>query len=194
MQTAILIFLSAALVNNVILSRSLGVCPFIGVSKQLESSLGMGLAVTFVMTLSAAVVFVIHNFILYPFGITYLSVIVFVLVIASLVQLVEMYLKKIMPSLHKLLGIYLPLITTNCAVLGIILINVDQFGDSFVMTIAHAVGAAVGFTLVMVLFAGIRERIEHNQISVNFKGIPIAMIAASLMSIVFFGFAGLIAL
>jgi len=190
----ILIFLSAALVNNVILSRSLGVCPFIGVSKQLESSLGMGLAVTFVMTLSAAVVFVIHNFILYPLGITYLNIIVFVLVIASLVQLVEMYLKKAVPALHQLLGIYLPLITTNCAVLGIILINVDQFGDSFAMTIAHALGAAVGFTLVMVLFAGIRERIEHNQISTDFKGIPIAMIAAGLMSVVFFGFAGLISL
>jgi len=190
----ILIFLSAALVNNVILSRSLGVCPFIGVSKQLESSLGMGLAVTFVMTLSAAVVFVIHNFVLYPLGITYLNIIVFVLVIASLVQLVEMYLKKAAPALHQLLGIYLPLITTNCAVLGIILINVDQFGDSFAMTVAHSLGAAVGFTLVMVLFAGIRERIEHNQISADFKGIPIAMIAAGLMSVVFFGFAGLISL
>jgi len=190
----VLIFLSAALVNNVILSRSLGVCPFIGVSKQLEASLGMGLAVTFVMTLSAAVVFVIHNFILYPLGITYLSIIVFVLVIASLVQLVEMYLKKAAPALHQLLGIYLPLITTNCAVLGIILINVDQFGDSFAMTVAHALGAAVGFTLVMVLFAGIRERIDHNQISADFKGIPIAMIAAGLMSVVFFGFAGLISL
>jgi len=189
-----LIFLSAVLVNNVILSRSLGVCPFIGVSKQLESSLGMGFAVTFVMTLSAAVVFIIHNFILYPLGITYLNIIVFVLVVASLVQLVEMYLKKTAPALYKLLGIYLPLITTNCAVLGIILINVDQFGHSFVMTIANAMGAAVGFTLVMVLFAGIRERIEYNQVSVDFKGIPIAMIAAGLMSIVFFGFTGLISL
>jgi len=190
----ILIFLSAALVNNVILSRSLGVCPFIGVSKQLESSMGMGLAVTFVMTLSAAIVFAIHNFILYPLGITYLNLIVFVLVVASLVQLVEMYLKKFLPALHRVLGIFLPLITTNCAVMGIILINVDQFGDSFAMTIAHTLGAAVGFTLVMVLFAGIRERIEHNQISADFKGIPIAMIAAGLMSIVFFGFAGLISL
>jgi len=188
----ILIFLSAALVNNVILSRSLGVCPFIGVSKQLESSIGMGLAVTFVMTLSAAVVFVIHNFVLYPLGITYLNLIVFVLVVASLVQLVEMYLKKFLPALHRVLGIFLPLITTNCAVMGIILINVDQFGESFAMTIAHTLGAAVGFALVMVLFAGIRERIEHNQISADFKGIPIAMIAAGLMSIVFFGFAGLI--
>jgi len=188
----ILIFLSAVLVNNVILSRSLGICPFIGVSKQLSSSLGMGLAVTFVMTLSAVVIFVIHNFILYPLGITSLNIIVFVLVVASLVQLVEMYLKKAMPALYQLLGIYLPLITTNCAVLGIILINVDQFGHSFVMTIAHAAGAAVGFTLVMVLFAGIRERIEYNQISPDFKGIPIAMIAAGLMSIVFFGFTGLI--
>jgi electron transport complex protein RnfA len=154
----------------------------------------MGLAITFVMTLSAAVVFVIHNFILYPLGITYLNIIVFVLVILSLAQLVEIYIKKAAPALHRLLGVYLPLVTTNCAVLGIILINTDQFGDSFALTLAHAIGAAAGFTLVMVLFAGIRERIEHNQTSADFKGIPIAMIAAGLMSIVFFGFTGLISL
>jgi len=188
----ILIFLSAALVNNVILSRSLGVCPFIGASKQLESSLGVSLAVTFVMTLSAAAVFVIHNFILQPLDATYLNIIVFVLVIACFVQLIESCLKKTAPRLHQLLGMHLPLVTTNCAVLGIILINVDQFSGSFAMAITHALGAAAGFTLVMVLFAGIRERIEHNQVSPDFKGLPIAMIAAGLMSIVFFGFTGLI--
>jgi electron transport complex protein RnfA len=188
----ILIFLGAALVNNVILTRALGVCPFIGgASKQLESSLGMGLAVTFIMTLSAAVVFVIHNFILYPLGATYLNIIVFVLIIVSLVQLMDIFLKKAAPALHQLLGVHLPLVTTNCAVLGIILINVGQFSGSFALTLAHAVGAAVGFALVMVLFAGIRERIEYNQISADFKGIPIAMIAAGLMAIVFFGFTGL---
>ena len=190
----ILIFLSAALVNNVILSRSLGVCPFIGASKQLESSLGMGLSVIFIMTLSAAVAFVIHNFILYPFGFAHLNIIVFVLVIVGLVQLMEICLKKAAATLHQLLGIHLPLVTTNCAVLGIILINAGQFGNSFALTLAHAIGAAVGFALVMVLFAGIRERIEHNQISADFKGIPIAMIAAGLMSIVFFGFTGMISL
>jgi len=193
-MTLILIFLSAALVNNVILTRSLGVCPLIGTSKQLETSLGVGVAVIFVMTLSAAVIFVVHSFILYPLGATYLNIIVFVLIIVCLVALVKMCIKKAAPALHQLLNTYLPLITTNCAVLGIILINIDQFGDSFAMAIAHAAGAAVGFALVLVLFAGIRERIEHNQISADFKGIPIAMIAAGLMSIVFFGFTGLFSL
>ena len=190
----ILIFLSAALINNVILSRSLGVGSLIGASEQLKSALGMGLAVTFVMTLSAPLVFVIHRFILYPLSLTYLNIIVFVLVVASLVQLLEICLKKALPTLHESLGIYPPLITTNTAVLGILLLNTDQFGHSFAMTIAHALGTAAGFTLVLVLFTGIRERIAYNQVSADFKGIPIAMIAAGLMSIVFFGFTGLFSL
>ena len=185
-----LVFISAALINNVVLSRSLGVTPFIGASKHIESSVGLGLTVTIVMTLSAAIVFAVNNFVLYPLGVTYLSLIVFVLVVVIIVQLAGLYLNKAGSDLRKQMGISLPLVTTNCAVLGVLLINAEQFGDSFALTIANALGAAAGFALVMVLFAGVRERIEYNQVSANFSGIPIAMIAAGLMSIVFFGFSG----
>jgi electron transport complex protein RnfA len=161
-------------------------------SKQLKSALAMGLVVSFVMTVSVAIVFLIHSFVLYPLGITYLSLIIFVLVIVGLVQLMIMCLKKFMPTLHEELGINVPLVTTNSAILGIILLSLEQFGSSFALTLAYALGSGVGFILVMLLFAGIWERIRHNEISPSFKGIPIAMIAAGLMAIVFFGFTGLV--
>jgi len=187
----ILVFLGAALVNNVVLSRSLGVTTLINESDQLKSSFAIGVAVTLIMTLSAPFVFIIHNFILYPLGITYLNIIVLVLAIVSFVQLLGILSKKILPALDKILGASIPLITLNGAVLGIILLGVEQFGHSLLFTFSHAIGAGVGFTLVMVLFASIKERIQHNQISANFKGLPIAMITAGLLALVFFGFTGL---
>jgi len=188
----VLVFLSAALVNNFVLSRSLGICPFIGVSKRLETSIGMGAAVTFVMVLASAITFLVYNFILVPFELTYLYIISFVLIIACLVQVVEMYLKKSSPMLYKSLGIFLPLITTNCAVLGAVLLNVEMFSHNILLAVIHGVGAAAGFTLAMVLFAGIRERLEYSPVAKIFEGVPIAMIVAGLMSIAFLGFTGLI--
>ncbi|MDR1665146.1 MAG: electron transport complex subunit RsxA [Clostridiales bacterium] len=190
----ILIFLSAVLVNNFVMSRFLGICPFLGVSKKVETAFGMGVAVTFVMALASAVTFLVYNFILVKLEITYLYNIAFILIIAGLVQLVEMYLKKSSPTLYQALGIYLPLITTNCAVLGVTVLNMENYSDSFLTSVVHGVGAAVGFTLAIVLFAGIRERMEHNNIPAAFKGFPIALITAGLMSIAFLGFTGLIRL
>jgi electron transport complex protein RnfA len=188
----ILIFIGAALINNIILSHSLGIRHMIDESKQLKSAFSMGLAVSFVMTVSVAMIFLIHNFMLYPLGITYLNLIIFVLIIVGLAQLLVLFMKKIMASLHEELGINVALVTTNSAILGIILISLEQFGSSFALTLAYTLGSAVGFILVMVLFAGIIERIRHNEISPNFEGIPIAMIAAGLMAIVFFGFTGIV--
>jgi electron transport complex protein RnfA len=187
----LLVFMGTALINNVVLSRSLGICPFIGVSKQLSSSVGMGAAVAFVMTMASAVIFVLYNYVLVPLSITFLYIIVFIFVIACLVQLVDMFLKKYSKPLHKSLGIYLPLITTNCAVLGIMLLSLEMYYSSFILTIAHALGGAAGFTLALVLFAGIRERFEDSDIPKVFKGLPITMIAAGLMSLVFFAFMGM---
>ena len=187
-----LVFISAMLVNNFVLSRSLGICPFIGVSRRLETSVGMGLAVTFVMVISSAITHLVYTQVLVRFGLEYLFIITFVLIIASLVQIVEMYIKRSSPTLYRALGIFLPLITTNCAVLGVVLLNVDLFNDSLVLAVVHALGAALGFTLAMVLFAGIRERLQYSKIPPVFQGMPIAMIIAGLMSIAFFGFAGMI--
>jgi electron transport complex protein RnfA len=189
-----LIFMSAVLVNNFVLSRFLGICPFLGVSKKVETAFGMGVAVTFVMALASAATFLVYNFILVKMGITYLYNIAFILIIACLVQLVEMYLKKSSPTLYQALGIYLPLITTNCAVLGVTVLNMENYADSFLTSVIHGVGAAVGFTLAIVLFAGIRERMEHSNIPAAFRGFPIALITAGLMSIAFLGFTGLIRL
>ena len=186
-----LVFLGAALVNNFVMSKFLGICPFLGVSKKVETALGMGIAVTFVIALSAAVTYVVYHGILVPLGIAYLYNIAFILIIAALVQLVEMFIKKSSPTLYQALGVYLPLITTNCAVLGLTVINKDA-GYDFLVSVINGVGAAVGFTLVIVLFAGIRERLERNDIPVPFMGFPIALITAGLMSIAFLGFQGLI--
>lgn len=187
----ILVFVGAALVNNFIFSKFLGICPFLGVSKKVETAFGMGLAVTFVMTLAAAVTHIVYNSILVRFGLEYLYNIAFILIIASLVQLVEMFIKKSSPTLYQALGIFLPLITTNCAVLGVAVLNVDN-GYDFITSVVNGLGAAVGFTIAIVLFAGIRERVARANVPKSFEGMPIALITAGIMSIAFLGFTGLI--
>ena len=189
----ILIAVSAALVNNVVLSQFLGLCPFLGVSKNMKSAAGMGIAVIFVIAISSAVASLIYQFILVPCHIEYLQTIVFILVIAALVQFVEMVMKKTMPALHKTLGVYLPLITTNCAVLGVALNNVTA-NYNFLESVINGVGTAVGFTIAIVILAGVREKIEDNDIPVPFQGMPIVLLTAGLMSIAFMGFVGLIRL
>lgn len=191
MQSLILIMISAALVNNVVLSQFLGICPFLGVSKKINTAAGMGAAVIFVMTLASLITSLLYKFVLLPFDLTYLNTIVFILVIAALVQFVEMVMKKTMKSLYSALGVYLPLITTNCAVLGIALINVQK--DYSVLTsVVNGFGTAIGFTIAIVILAGIRERCEDNDIPESFKGTPIVLITSGLMAIAFCGFAGLI--
>ena len=191
MKELILIVVGAALVNNIILSQFQGLCPFLGVSKKTDTAAGMGVAVIFVITLASFVTSLIYKFVLDPLKITYLQTIAFILVIAALVQFVEMFLKKSMPSLYQALGVFLPLITTNCAVLGASLTNVQKkYGILF--SIFNGLGTAVGFTLAIILLASIRESIEDNDIPVNFKGSPIVLITSGLMAIAFMGFAGLI--
>lgn len=191
MKELLLIAIGSALVNNVVLSQFLGLCPFIGVSKRVETSAGMGAAVVFVITIASAVCSLIYDNILVRIGMEYLQTIVFILVIAALVQFVEMFLKKNMVSLYQSLGVFLPLITTNCAVLGVALTNVQKtYG--FVASVVNGVGISVGFTIAIVLLAGVRERIEYNDVPYNFQGSPIVLITAGLMSIAFFGFSGLI--
>ena len=187
-----LIFMGAVFVNNIVLSQFLGMCPFMGVSRRLETALGMGVAVIFVMSLASASAFVAYNFILVPLGISFLYNIAFILIIASLVQLVELYLKKASPALYQSLGIYLPLITTNCAVLGVVIINRERFTEDFLSSIVHGVGGGVGFMIAILLLASIREKIEYSNIPAPFQGFPIALISAGLMAIAFMGFAGLI--
>ena len=191
MKELLLIAIGSALVNNVVLSQFLGICPFLGVSKRVETSAGMGAAVIFVITIASAVASLIYDHILVRFGMEYLQTIVFILVIAALVQFVEMFLKKNMVSLYQSLGVYLPLITTNCAVLGVALTNVQKTYN-FVESVVNGVGIAVGFTIAIVLLAGVRERIEYNDVPYNFQGSPLTLITAGLMSIAFFGFSGLI--
>lgn len=185
------ILVSAILVNNFVLSRFLGICPFLGVSRQVETAVGMGMAVTFVMTLAGILTYFVQKYILIKLGIEYLQVVAFILVIASLVQFVEIVLQKMSPTLYQALGVFLPLITTNCAVLGLALLNI-QYEFNLMQTIFHSVGAAVGFSLAIVLFAGIREKLEIADVPVPFAGFPIALITASLMSIAFLGFSGLV--
>lgn len=191
MKELIIILIGSALVNNVVLSQFLGLCPFLGVSKKVETAAGMGGAVIFVITIASAFTSLIYDFILTPANLTYMQTIVFIIVIAALVQFVEMVLKKISPSLYNSLGVYLPLITTNCAVLGVALINVQK-EYNFITSVVNGFGTAVGFTIAIIIMAGIRERIEHNDISKSFKGSPIVLITAGLMAIAFFGFAGLL--
>ncbi len=187
----LVILISSSLVNNVVLSQFLGLCPFLGVSKKTNTAAGMGAAVIFVITRASAVAGVIYKYVLEKLGITYLQTIVFILVIAALVQFVEMFLKKFMPSLYQALGVYLPLITTNCAVLGIALTNVQKkYG--ILTGIVNGFATAVGFTVSIVILAGIREKMEYNEIPESFKGMPIVLVTAGLMAIAFCGFSGLL--
>ena len=191
METLFPIALTALLVQNVILSQFFGICPFIGVSKKTESAIGMGLAVTFVMVVSSSVSWLVYEYILVPCDMTYMRTITFILVISSLVQFVEMVVKKFSPKLYKLLGVYLPLITTNCAVLGIAVLSIDN-QYNLIETIVFSLFSALGFTLVIYLFSVIRERLELAPIPEALRGVPIALITASIMSIIFMGFGGIV--
>lgn len=187
----LILLISSSLVNNVVLSQFLGLCPFLGVSKKVKTASGMGVAVIFVITLASAVAGVIYQFVLVPLGITYLQTIVFILVIAALVQFVEMFLKKAIPSLYQALGVYLPLITTNCAVLGVALTNVQkEYG--IIKGIVNGFATAVGFTISIVILAGIREKTAYNDVPESFKGMPMVLLTAGLMAIAFCGFSGLL--
>lgn len=191
------IIISSMLVSNVVLSQFLGICPFLGVSKKVETAVGMGAAVTFVITIASAITYPIYYFILEPTGLAYLETIAFILIIAALVQFIEMVLKKFMPALHASLGVYLPLITTNCAVLGVALNNVtdyagESFGIGFIYSVVRGLFTALGFLVAITIMASIRERNEHNDVPKSFQGTPIVLVTASLMAIAFCGFAGLV--
>ena len=187
------IVIGAIFVNNVVLSQFLGICPFLGVSSKVETSAGMGMAVTFVMALASVVTWALQRFILVPFGIEYMQTIVFILVIAALVQMVEIVLKKVSPALYQALGIFLPLITTNCAVLGVAIIAVQKNFD-LLTTVIYSTSIAVGFALALILFAGIRERLEVEEVPQGMRGVPIALIAAGLLAMAFMGFANVVPL
>lgn len=191
MKELLLIAVGSAFVNNVVLSQFLGICPFLGVSKKVETASGMGAAVIFVITIASFIAGLIYKFILIPLHFEYLQTIVFILVIAALVQFVEMFLKKAMPALYNALGVYLPLITTNCAVLGVALTNVQK-EYSIAQGVINGIGTSAGFALAIVILAGLREKMEYNDVTESFQGTPIVLITASLMAIAFFGFSGLI--
>lgn len=184
------VLLGAVLVNNVVLVKMLGLCPFMGVSKKLETAYGMGAATTFVLTVATGASYIIDHYLLIPFGLEYLRTLSFIVTIAAIVQLTEMVIQKTSPVLHQVLGIYLPLITTNCAVLGTALLNIQQ-DNSLVQSLLYGAGSALGFTLVILLFAGLRERIALANVPAAFAGVPIALITAGLLSLAFMGFAGL---
>lgn len=187
----IIIMISATFINNVILSQFLGICSFLGISNKIKTATGMGFAVIFVITLASIICSLIYDYILHPMDLAYLQTIVFIIVIACLVQFVEMVIKKYSPALYDALGVYLPLITTNCAVLGVALINVEG-GFDLVESVVNGFATAVGYTVAIVLLAGIRERMEHNNITSSFRGFPITLITSTLMAMAFYGFAGLI--
>jgi electron transport complex protein RnfA len=191
MKELIVILMSAVLVNNFVLAKFLGICPFLGVSKKLDSAVGMSIAVIFVLLMSSAVTWPIQYYLLDPYSMGYLQTIVFILVIAALVQLVEIALKRYIPALHQGLGVYLPLITTNCAVLGVTILNIDE-NYNFIESMINALGAGLGFLLAMFLFAGVRMRMEDCDAPKSFAGIPITLVAASIVSVSFMGFAGVI--
>lgn len=191
MGNLFVIIISSMLVSNVVLSQFLGICPFLGVSKQVETAAGMGAAVTFVITIACAITYPIYYFILMPLGLDYLQTIAFILIIAALVQFVEMALKKFLPALHASLGVYLPLITTNCAVLGVAINNISD-GYNFLESLVCGFCTSIGFLIAIVILAGIRERISNNDVPHSFKGTPIVLVTASLMAIAFCGFAGLV--
>ena len=184
------ITLGAVLANNFIFSQFLGICPFMGVSKKLDTAVGMGAAVTFVMGLASAVCFAVNNFVLIPLGLGYMQTVAFILVIASLVQFIEMFLQKSMPALYTALGVYLPLITTNCAVLGVVLLNV-QNNYNFISSVVYGITGGIGFLVAIVLFASIRERLVFADYPKSFEGFPIALVTAGLMALAFMGFSGL---
>lgn len=193
MTEYLLIFVSTVLVNNFVLVKFLGLCPFMSVSTKLETAIGMGLATTFVLTLSSVSSYIVNEYILMPLGIEFLRTIAFILVIAVVVQFTEMFVHKTSPILYQILGIFLPLITTNCAVLGVALLNIQE-KHGFIESAIYGFGAAIGFSLVLVLFAGLRERVVAADVPLSFKGAPIALITAGIMSIAFMGFAGLVKL
>ena len=192
MEGYILILLATALVNNVVLVKFLGLCPFMGVSNKIDSAVGMGFATTFVLTLSAAASWLLEHWVLAPLGLEYLRILTFILVIAAVVQFTEMTVRKVSPVLYQVLGIFLPLITTNCAVLGVALLNLQQEND-FVESLLYGMGSALGFTLVMVMFAGLRERLALVDVPESFAGPAIGFVTAGLLSLAFMGFAGLTA-
>ena len=191
LKELILILMAGVLVNNYVLQQFLGICPFLGVSKKLDQASGMGVAVTFVMLCATAATWPIYTYALVPLKLEYLQIIVFILVIAALVQFVEIVLKRFIPKLHKSLGVYLPLITTNCAVLGVTINNITA-ELSFLKSMVSSLGVGLGFLLAMVLFAGVRSRMEHGNPPKAFKGVPITLVAASIVALAFFGFAGVV--
>lgn len=191
MQEFLLILLGTTLVNNVVLVKFLGLCPFMGVSRRVDAAIGMGLATTFVLTLAAASSWLVEALILQPLGLQFLRILSFILVIAAIVQFTEAVIRKVSPNLYRALGIYLPLITTNCAVLGVALLNIQQ-GNGFAHSLLYGFSSALGFTLVLVIFAGMRERLAQLSVPAPFKGAPIAFISAGLLSMAFMGFAGLV--
>ena len=190
MKSLMVILLAAMLTDNFVLSKFMGICPFLGVSKKLDSATGMGIAVTFVMVCATLVTYPIHHGILVPNGLEYFDTVLFILVIALFVQLVEAMMKKKIPSLYKSLGVYLPLITTNCAVLGVTVLNIDN-SYNFIESIVNALGAGLGFMLSLVIFSGVRKKLEYADVPETFKGVPATLIAASIVSISFMGFSGL---
>lgn len=187
----LVILFSAMLTNNFVLSKFMGICPFLGVSKKLDSAAGMGAAVTFVMVCATICTYPVYTFLLAPFGLEYLKTVAFILIIALFVQLIEMILKKKMPSLYESLGVYLPLITTNCAVLGVTILNIDN-GYNFGESIVDALGAGLGFTLALLIFSGVRSRVDKADIPETFKGVPATLIAASIVSVSFMSFSGMV--
>ena len=190
-KSLVIILMTSVLVNNYVLTRFLGICPFLGVSKQLKQATGMGLSVIFVMLAATAVTWPLQIYVLDPLGLGYMQTVTFILVIAALVQFIEMALKKFIPALHKSLGVYLPLITTNCAVLGVTINNITD-GYSFIESMVSSLGCGLGFLLAMVLFAGVRSRLEESNVPKCFRGLPITLIAASIVSLSFFGFGGIV--
>ena len=190
MNSLIMIIVTCALINNVVLNQFLGICSFLGVSKQMKASASLGMAVIFVMTIASAVASLLYDFVLKPFDLDYMKTIVFILVIAALVQIVEMFLKKTSPGIYKALGIFLPLITTNCAVLGVALTNVqDEY--NFIESVVAGLGTAIGFTIAIVLLAGVRSRLDESSLPKPLRGAPVVLLSAALMSIAFMGFGGL---
>ncbi|MEW5729535.1 MAG: electron transport complex subunit RsxA [Pseudomonadota bacterium] len=190
MQEILLLLIGTALVNNVVLVKFLGLCPFMGTSNKVDTAIGMGMATTFVMTLSSVLAWGIEAFLLLPLDLGFLRTITFILVIAAVVQFTEMVVRKISPALYQTLGVYLPLITTNCAILGVALLNVQE-GHSFVQSLLYGFGSAAGFTLILVIFAGLRERVALAEVPAAFEGAPIGFIVAGLLSLAFMGFAGI---
>ncbi len=191
MKEMLIILVSAILVDNFVLSKFMGICPFLGVSKKIDSAIGMSIAVTFVMCMATAITWPIYTFFLAPYGLDYLNTVAFILIIALFVQLIEILLKKFMPPLHKALGVYLPLITTNCAVLGVTLLNIDNMYD-FGQSMVNALGGGLGFMLALILFSGVRQKMESCDVPKALQGIPITLVAAAIASVSFVGFSGVV--